>query len=65
MEHGNPPSKDRSAAHALITGDCDVECHCYLETPGLKRDTGHKRERVGNSLSILKQNDMTDTGRGW
>lgn len=43
IERGNLPSKDTSTAHALITGDCDVECCFYLETSGLRRDMNEKQ----------------------
>ena len=46
IERGNLPSEGASTAHALITGDCDVECCYYLETSGLRRDTNEKQRET-------------------
>lgn len=52
LEHGNLPSKaaSRPTAHALITGDCDLESFCIVTW--MKRDRAWMRETKTTNINI-------------
>ena len=60
IERGNLPSEGASTAHALITGDCDVECCYYLETSGLRRDTNEKQRETIWNRTVCNKPKNTD-----